>query len=61
MSVRYLGVSCIKSALNYVLKQDWWLLFWRKEMELLMMRYWFERGGKLKDNQYPGEVTRQAL
>lgn len=21
-------------------------------MELLMVRYWFERGGKLKDNQY---------
>ena len=21
-------------------------------MELLTVRYWFERGGKLKDNQY---------
>jgi len=36
----------------YVLKQNWWLLFWSKEMELLTVRYWFERGGKLKDNQY---------
>lgn len=50
--VRSLGVCCIKSALDYVLKQNWCLLFWRKEMELLMTRYWFERGGKLKDNQY---------
>lgn len=35
-----------------VLQQNWRHLFWRKEIELLVVRYWFEIGGKLKDNQY---------
>lgn len=36
--------------LHYVLMQNWWLLFWIKWWNDVV-RYWFERGGKLKDNQ----------